>query len=141
VSITKVLTLMLKVRWLGSMHHKWAEREGGRLMTCKQFYLSLWTENGNRTVKSPLGYAAVLHFWDRYTWNNPQYRSTNSLSPSALHDVMTWSTDNKNHKTVTLGHTWRIGLFSVTSIDCISFMYISEKDLYTTQFVYINVIN
>ena len=36
-----------------------AEQKGkreGHLVICKQFYLSLWAENGNRTTQSPLGY-------------------------------------------------------------------------------------
>ena len=34
------------------------------------------------------------------TVGNPWNWSVNSLNPSALHDVMMWKTDNKNHKTM-----------------------------------------
>jgi len=34
--------------------------------------------------------------------DNPWNWSINSLTPSALHDVMMWSADNQNHKPMTL---------------------------------------
>ena len=33
---------------------------------------------------------------------SPQNQNINSLTPTALHDVMMWYTDNKNHKTTTV---------------------------------------
>jgi len=36
------------------------KRERRLLVTCKQFYLSLCTENRNGAVKSPLGYVVLL---------------------------------------------------------------------------------
>jgi len=41
--------------------------------------------------------------------DNPQNWGTNSLTPSTLHDVMMWNTDNRNHKTMT--HFLKLALF------------------------------
>ena len=56
-------------------------------------YLPLWTQ-------SPLGYVVLL-FWETDMVVSPQNWSINSLIPRALHNVMMWSTYNKNHNTMT----------------------------------------
>ena len=104
---------MLKVRQLGSTHAAEMSRKGkgGRFVTCEQFYLSLWTENGNRIVKI---------FWELFSSenqvpgniDNPWNWSTYSLTPRALHDVVIWYTDNKNHKTVTQFFTVHIAIMT-----------------------------
>ena len=68
-------------------------------VTPRQFY----HKNGNGTVKfsgscssffsSDTGNGAINNLWN-YT--------INSLTPSALHDVMLWNSDNKDHKTMTV---------------------------------------
>ena len=95
VSKTKGLTLKLKEKWLGNTHSKTNNKKReSSLVTCEQFYLSLW-------MQSPLGYVVLLLFWEPGTqkigslWN----WSINSLTPSALHDVVMWNTNKKIIKT------------------------------------------
>ena len=69
---------------------------------------TFWSKSGNGTMKSSgscrsffssdTGNGAINNLWN-YT--------INSLTPSALHDVMIWNNDNKDHKTRTapLHHT------------------------------------
>jgi len=72
------------------------------VMTCKRFYLSLWMEKGNGTVK-------VSWEMQFFSSENQVPGNTDSpwnwimkpLTPGALRDVMMWKTNYKNHKTMT----------------------------------------
>jgi len=83
----------LKVKCLGSAHIH-TVREWGResLVTCGS-HLPLW-------MWSALWYVVLPLFWEPGIWKvvSPQNWSIDSLIPHALHDVMMWNTDNKNHK-------------------------------------------
>ena len=61
----------------------------------------IFPSEGKMETRSPLG---ALFFASETripgTIDDPQNWSINSLTPSALHDVMMWNTDNKNHKTL-----------------------------------------
>jgi len=70
-------------------------------MTPSRFYLSLWMENWNRTVKSSQSCSSSLLSEVPGTTDNPRDCSINSLTTSTLHDVMMWNTDNKNYKSTT----------------------------------------
>ena len=58
-------------------------------MICEQFLSFPLSRNGNTTVHSSLGDVVLLF---RTGASN---RSINSLTPSALHDVLMWNTDNQ----------------------------------------------
>lgn len=51
----------------------------------------------------PLGYVVLLLFWDPGIQKvvSPRNWNINSLIPCALHNVMMWNTDNKNHQIMT----------------------------------------
>ena len=68
--------------------------------TSSMMYLPLW-------MQSLLGYVVLLLFWEPGIQKvvSPQNCSINSLIPRALHDVMMWNTNNKNHKIMTAGYT------------------------------------
>ena len=66
-----------------------------RLLTCEELHLpSLERKaiSGKQPHPSPSESKAPRN-------GGPRNRSINSLTPSALHYVMLWNTDNKNHKT------------------------------------------
>ena len=52
---------MLKARWQGSTHTA-DEQKGkrGSLVTCEQFYLSLWKENGNEKASGACSSPSLL---------------------------------------------------------------------------------
>jgi len=56
------------------------------------------SRNDSRTANSLLGNVVLLFQTGAWNW------SINFLTPSTLHDVMMWNTDNKNHKTMTSVH-------------------------------------
>jgi len=74
------------------------KKRGVRWPTEALYVLPL-SRNGNRMVNSLLENVVVLFWTGAWNW------SINSLTPSALHDVMMWKTSNKNHKTMTSGKT------------------------------------
>lgn len=65
---TEGFRLMLKVR--GSTHCGDEQKKGGCLATCASFYLSLWTENRNGTVKSSGICSSPLR---KISWKYHQY--------------------------------------------------------------------
>ena len=66
-------------------------------MTPRQFYIFHQLENRNGKMKSSGRCSSSLL---RNAPNNAQNWSINSLTPSALHDVLMWNTDNRNHKPI-----------------------------------------
>ena len=90
-----------------SIHATEMSRKGKRgcLVTCKQ-YLSLWTENGNRTMKSS---GSCSSFYSSET-KRPEISTIlgtyiiNLLTASTLQDIMIWNTNQKseNHNKLLL---------------------------------------
>ena len=79
----------------GEHTHTLPGSERASPVTCGS-YLPLWTQ-------SPLEYVVLLLFWEPGIQKvvRPRNWSIYSLIPRALHDVMMWNTDNKNHKAMT----------------------------------------
>ena len=89
--------------------HRQAERKRASPVTCG-IYLPLWTQ-------SPLGY--VVLFWEPgiRKISSPWKLGIDSLTPSALHDVITWNTSNKNHKAMTPGLSEDTSVVSLLEVE------------------------
>ena len=92
------------LRWDDLARPSRREKREGQVI-CKWFYISLWMGNRNINNVKSSGVCSFYFFSSEDqvpgTIRDPQNWSINSLTPSALHDVIMCNTDNKNHKTMT----------------------------------------
>ena len=79
---------MLKTRWLGSTHCR-DEQNGKKSTSCDLQTDFIFPLEWKMETQSPLGYVVLILFREPGTRN----WSINSLTPSALHNVMIWNTD------------------------------------------------